>query len=102
MVHFSCDVCGKDLSDESTSRYVVRIEVFPAHEPSALTDESLDADPLDEMDELLNDLEPEELENPEPASTHVCFDLCQKCRARFLRDPLSREALSMKLKFSTN
>ena len=35
MLHFSCDLCGKQLDPEAGPRYVVRMEVFAADDPTA-------------------------------------------------------------------
>jgi len=39
---FACDLCGKQISQEERLRYVVKIEVFAAHDPAELTEEDFD------------------------------------------------------------
>ena len=56
MLHFSCDVCGKDLPEEA-ARYVVKMEAFAATNPAEITDDDLDTDHVEEMAQLLNDIE---------------------------------------------
>lgn len=102
MVHFSCDLCGKDLPNDCGPRYVVKTEVFAANEPTGLTDADLEGDHLEEFGQLLQDIEDGLAEAPEPAP--VCksfrFDLCPTCHSRFLRDPLRKEPQA--LHFSKN
>jgi hypothetical protein len=101
MLHVTCDGCGKELR-QGDKRFVVKIEVFAAHDPAELTEEDLDADHMEAVGELIRQMEesdePAELE---PASHHLRYDLCPSCRARYLKDPLSREA-NTKLQFSEN
>jgi len=100
MIHFSCDLCGQILKDE---RFVVKIEVFAAHEPHELTEEDLDVDQLTAISELLEGLE-EGAEPPEnllAAPRYFHYDLCSNCHRRFQLDPLGREVIS-RLNFSQN
>ena len=107
MRHFSCDLCGKDLTASphggADARYVLRMEVAPAGGGAGLLCEAdLDQDHLDAMAELLDDLEadpepPHEL----PATLRLEFDLCPGCRQRFVADPLGRERVP-KPRFSKN
>lgn len=102
MLHFSCDLCGKDLPPDAEPRFVVKTEVFPAHDAESLTDDDLDGNQLEEIGQLLQDIEDGLAEAPDPAP--VCkafrFDLCASCHQRFLRDPLRKEA--QQLSFSKN
>ena len=43
MLHFSCDICGKDLTAEGAARFVVKMEAFAATDPALLTDDDLAA-----------------------------------------------------------
>ena len=99
MLHFSCDLCGKDLTDGRDSRYVVRMEVFAAGDPARLTDGDLSDDNLEAVSELLRDADDADLE-PAPAYKKLQYDLCPACHVKFLADPLSREA--QKFDFSEN
>jgi hypothetical protein len=97
MLHFSCDLCGKDLADVD-SRYVVKVEVYAAHDPAELTEDDLDADHLEEIGQILSE-ESSDCE-PAPAFKKLRYDLCSACHKKFLADPLGREA--QKFDFSEN
>ena len=101
MMHYTCDLCGKELCPNEEERYVVKIEAFPAQDPGQLTDADLEDDHLEAVGELLRDLEDDaEVALPEP-SQHFRYDLCPECHQRFVRDPLGKEH-SHKLFFSKN
>jgi hypothetical protein len=101
MLHVTCDSCGKALRS-GEDHYVVKIEVFAAHGPAALTEADLDADHLEAVSELLHNMEElDATEGLEPPSRHLRYDLCTDCRERYLRDPLSKEA-AQKFDFSEN
>jgi hypothetical protein len=96
MRHFSCDLCGKDLTPGSETRYVVRMESFPAGIPGELTEADLDADHLEAMAEMLEELESrEELGDPPaapaPDRRSAEYDLCPGCYRKFAADPLGRD-----------
>lgn len=103
MLHFSCDICGKDLSPESAARYVVKMEAYAATDPAELTEEDTDTDHVEAMARLLD--EQEELGDdgpaPLPAGKKLQFDLCPCCYRKFLADPLGRENAA-KFDFSEN
>ena len=104
MVHFSCDLCGKDLTTGTDIRFAVRVETFAADNPSDLTDDDLDADHVEEMARLLAEQEDGgEGDGPEPLPVNkkMRFDLCPHCYRKFLADPLGRETVA-KLHFSKN
>jgi hypothetical protein len=101
MLHVTCDCCGKQLR-AGEDRYVLKIEVYAAHDPAELTEADLDEDHLEAVSELLRQME--ENDEPaalEPASRNLRYDLCMECRTRYLRDPLSKEA-AQKFDFSEN
>jgi len=99
MLHFSCDLCGKDLTDGRDSRYVVRMEVYAAADPAQLTDADLSDDQLEAVGQLLRDGDDADLE-PAPAYKKLQYDLCPGCHKKFLADPLNRE--THKFDFSEN
>ena len=107
MRHFSCDLCGKDLSAGADARYVVRVQVFPAADPGELTAADLDQDHVEAMAALLEELEASEgrggaAEAPAtPAGASTEYDLCPACQRKFVADPLGRET-TRKLRFSKN
>jgi hypothetical protein len=103
MRHFSCDLCGKDLTPGADARYVVRMEVAAATDPRDLTEADLDQDHLDAMAEMLDELEdagPEALA-PTPATRALEYDLCAGCHRKFIADPLGRDR-ARKPQFSKN
>jgi hypothetical protein len=100
MVHFSCDLCGKDLQ-AGEDHFVVRIEVFPNVEPGGLTDADLDEDHLEAVGEMIRDLDDDDVESAVPATRQFRYDLCPVCQKRFARDPLSKDNAS-KFHFSEN
>jgi len=102
MLHFSCDLCGKELLPEADRRYVVKMEVFAAHDSRALTDDDLAEDQLEALGQMLEDLEatgatPQDLP---PEYKQIRMDLCPECHKKFLRDPLNKA--SAKFDFSEN
>ena len=103
MLHFSCDVCGKDLPPEGAARYVVKMEAFAATDPADLTEDDLDTDHVEEMAQLLRDIEDGEADGPEllPACTKLRYDLCPVCYRKFVKDPLGRDAAT-RFDFSEN
>ncbi len=92
MLHFSCDICGKDLPD-GAARYVVKMEAFAATDQAHLTEDDLDCDHVEEMAQLLSELEGNEAETELlPTCQRHRFDLCAGCYRKFVKDPLGREA----------
>ena len=89
MVHFTCDLCGTDLSD---SRYVVKIAAYPGFDPDQITEEDLDVDHVEAVAEALRD-EIAEGDPARPAEGYRGFryDLCRTCHEKFLKDPLGRD-----------
>ena len=101
MLRITCDSCGKELR-AGEDRYVVKIEVFAAHDPAELTEADLDEDHMEAVSQLIQQMEEEEVPQAlEPASRQLRYDLCPECRKRYLRDPLSKEA-AQKFDFSEN
>jgi uncharacterized protein YlaI len=91
MIHYSCDLCKREISSRKDVRYVVKMEVHPAVETDDEYDD--DRDHLNELHELLetmDDVSGEELDQLE--ARELRFDLCPDCHKKFLKDPLGREA----------
>ena len=103
MLHVTCDLCGKELCAGHDQRYVVKMEVFAAHDPAKITDVDLDDDHLEAVCDLLRALEDgdEQPEQVDPAYKHLRYDLCPECHRKFLRDPLGKD-LAQKFDFSEN
>src|SRR3954469_20522141 len=101
MLHITCDLCGKELQ-ASADHYVVKIEVFAAHDPAGLTEADLDEDHMEAVSEMLRDLEDADPEELEPTSRQMRYDLCPACRKKYLEAPLAKDAAGSKLHFSEN
>ncbi len=106
MRHFTCDLCGRDLSATPAERFVVKLEVVPASAPAGLTEADLDTDPVSAMADLLAELEDsgEYRVVPAAAGHKAEYDLCHACRPKFVADPFNRDGRDgrRKLRFSTN
>jgi hypothetical protein len=102
MLHITCDLCGKEILPGEDSRYVVKLEVYAAHDPTEITDADLDEDHMEAVSQLLRDME-DNLEDSElaPAYKKFRYDLCPECQKKFVRDPLGKEA-AQKFDFSEN
>lgn len=102
MVHFTCDLCGKDLTSSGEPRYVVKIAAYAGFDPNEITEEDLDEDHMEAVSKLLQ--RDESLSSTAvEAETYkgFRFDLCPCCHGRFIKDPLSRDIFRM-LNFSEN
>lgn len=102
MVHFTCDLCGKDITAVGESRYVVRMTAYAGFDPNQITEEDLDDDHMEAISELLRDDAAQSAAAAEaPARRDFRFDLCPTCHDKFLKDPLGRESVRS-LDFSPN
>ena len=101
MIHVSCDLCGKVIRAGEDLHYVVKVEVFAAHEPAGLTEEDLEEDHLEAVSQMLCAMEESGGEPLPPAAQARRYDLCCSCRERFLRDPFGKETVQ-KFDFSEN
>src|SRR5258708_22957374 len=94
MVHFTCDLCGKDLNASGDPRYVVKIEAYAGFDPNEITEEDLDDDHMEAVSELLQraeGLSSEELEAQ--GRKGLRFTLCPTCHGTFVKDPTGRHYL---------
>ena len=94
MVHFTCDLCGKELTGSGESRYVVKIEAYPGFDPTEIKEDDLDDDPMEAVAQILQRdeaLVSEDLETSLPKAFR--FDLCGSCHVKFVKDPLGKEAI---------
>jgi hypothetical protein len=100
MVHYTCDRCGQALADQ---RFIVTLEVLPAPGTGELTAEDLDADNLDHVAEMLDELSMDDAAaGTDPFIPHrKQYDLCGACRQAFVRDPLGCGP-NRRFKFSGN
>jgi hypothetical protein len=94
MVHFTCDLCGKDLTASGDPRYVVKIEAYAGFDPNQITEDDLDEDHMEAVSELLQRDETVSSEDlTTPVHKGFRFDLCPTCHHKFLKDPLGKEFL---------
>jgi hypothetical protein len=101
MIHFTCDGCHRSLDPDRDARYVVRVEVYTALDPTD-KDWDEDRDHLEELQEILERLDDAADEAiGEDVYQQVRFDLCSECRRKFLRNPLGR-GLAPQMNFSQN
>src|SRR3954466_6596820 len=102
MVHFTCDLCGKDLTATGDPRYVVKIAAYAGFDPTEITEDDLDDDHMEAVSQIL---QPAEGLTSEDLDAQLYkgfrFDLCPACHGRFIKDPLNRELLRS-LDFSEN
>jgi len=102
MIHYACDLCGRELDPHEDLRYVVRMEVYAAFDPMTSEEDPDDRDHLDEIQEILERMR--DVEDPQIGNDvyqQLRFDLCPECRKRFVANPLAREAAKV-LDFSEN
>jgi hypothetical protein len=101
MLHVTCDLCGRELQ-ASEDHYIVKIEVFAAHEPAGITEADLDEDHMEAVSQMLRDQEDDVgHDDLAPASQQFRYDLCPGCRKKYVQSPLAKE-LASKFDFSEN
>jgi hypothetical protein len=101
MIHYTCDCCKRILDPEDL-RYVTRIEVYAAYDPSATDEAGDDRDQLQEIQEILQRAEDADDDQiGDDVYQQLRFDLCVDCRKAFLKNPLGRD-LSKQFYFSKN
>ena len=94
MVHFTCDLCGKELNGSVDGRYVVKIEAYPGFDPTEIKEDDLDDDPMEAVAQILQRdeaLVSEDLATP--LQKGFRFDLCSACHGKFVKDPLGKDAI---------
>lgn len=100
MVHVTCDLCGKEL-EPCNDHFIVKIEVFAAHEPVGITEADLDEDHMEAVSQLLRDREEADSDEVSPTAQQFRYDLCPGCRKKYVQSPLAKE-LANKFDFSEN
>ncbi len=92
MIRYSCDLCKRELDSEVDLRYVVKIEVYAAFDPTAASEDENDRDHLQEIQDILESLEDADDDLiGNDVYQQLRFDLCPECRKKFLQNPLGRE-----------
>ena len=86
MIRYSCDLCKRDLDPEDDLRYVVKIEVYAAFDPTATSEDENDRDHLQEIQDILECLEDaDDNQIGDDVYQQLRFDLCPECRKKFLK-----------------
>ncbi len=92
MIRYSCDLCKRELDPQIDLRYVVKIEVYAAFDPTADETEEEDRDHLEEIQDILERLEDSTSEAiGDDVYQQLRFDLCPECRRKFMKNPLGRK-----------
>lgn len=92
MIHYSCDLCKRELDPQNDLRYVVKMEVFAAFDPSSIDSDEDDRDHLEEIQDILERMEDSSSEEiGDDVYQQLRFDLCPECRKKFMKNPLGRE-----------
>jgi hypothetical protein len=101
MIHYTCDFCKRAIDPDEDLRYVVKIEISAAFDPT-VADEDDDRDHLQEIQDLLEHLESSRGDQlGDDVHQELHFDLCPECRRKFTKNPLGREVAKL-LDFSEN
>jgi len=99
MIKYVCDMCGKPLLEDEDVRYVVKIDIYAAFEGS---DSPEDYDDLETVEDFFDAVEDgDDGQGGDDEYVSFRFDLCPECRARFLKDPLSK-GQKRRIRFSDN
>jgi hypothetical protein len=102
MIRYLCDLCKRELDPDEDIRYVVKMEIRAAFDPSVADDEEEDdRDHLQEIQSMLERLEQCNDQVGEDVYQQLRFDLCPECRKKFVKNPLGREIAKV-LDFSKN
>jgi hypothetical protein len=101
MIHYSCDLCKREIVSGEEVRYVVKLEAHAAIEPLAESERDDDRDHLEEIQEILAELGDDDALDVAPETAHCQFDLCRECYRKFIRNPLGRDLVHA-LDFSEN
>jgi hypothetical protein len=92
MIRYSCDLCKRELDPQDDLRYVVKVEVYAAFDPSAAGDDDEDRDHLEEIQDILERMEDSDNDAiGDDVYQQLRFDLCPECRKKFIKNPLGRE-----------
>ena len=93
MIHYTCDRCRKIIETEHETRYSVRIEVQANLSEREQDDLPTEEDQINEIEAIIQQLEdPDyEVELPDDLLRRREFDLCSKCYAVYMLNPLAME-----------
>ncbi len=100
MIHYSCDSCGRSISEQ---RFAVRIEVAAMFDPDELTVADLEVDHLDQIAETLAAMESTaDFKVEETGPKQMQYDLCRTCACRYMQSPLGAKRSSVRTNYSQN
>lgn len=101
MIHFTCDCCKRSIDLDREVRYVVRLEVYAAIDPSQQELEG-DRDYLEEIEDILahND-DASDANIGADVYQQVRYDVCCDCRRKLVANPLAR-MMTPQFDFSNN
>lgn len=92
MIHYTCDLCKRQMDPKEDLRYVIKIEIAAAFDPAVDDAEEDDRDHLEEIQDLLEDLRNSPSSDiGEDVYQELRFDLCPKCRKQYIKNPLGRQ-----------
>ena len=101
MIHFSCDRCHRAIAADEL-RFTVTIEIQVAVDDESAAGESLPADEMEVLHEVLDELNDEEREEVNRfAYQQQQHDLCLECQREYIANPLGCEQ-STRVGFSEN
>ena len=102
MIRYSCDLCKRELDSQDDLRYVVKMEIYAAMDPTASDGDEDDRDHLEEIQDILERMEDSACDQiGDDVYQQLRFDLCPDCRRKFIKNPLGRKAAKA-FGFSTN
>jgi len=102
MIRYYCDICKQELDPEDDLRYVVKLEVYAAFDHAAVDEDDADCNHLQEIQDILEQLDDAEDDRiGGDVYQQLRFDLCPRCRRKFLENPLGRE-VAKAFNFSNN
>ena len=93
MIHYSCNLCRRELDPGHDGSYVVRMEVYPAQSREHVPIDD-DRDHLEEFHEILERYDEFEDDGPFLGNDNYLkdeFHLCNQCGKRFLQAPLGQQ-----------
>jgi hypothetical protein len=88
--------------DPDDLRYVVKMEVYAAMDPTGFAgEEEEEDDHLLELQEILEELDTSDDQVGDDIHRHMQYDLCPACAKKFSKNPLGREHVKQ-FDFSNN
>ncbi|QDU59475.1 hypothetical protein Pan216_03030 [Planctomycetes bacterium Pan216] len=102
MIHYTCDLCGKQMASNDKDRHVIHIEIRPADSKWELTEEDIDEDNLAKVSQLIKQAEGKGTDPyDDPTPIRIRYDSCPTCKEKFLKNPFNCKPVA-KVTFSEN